>query len=181
MEKNITTDDNIFNKVIEQAFIKFGLLKPNNYNGILTVEEVRNENWTTYNWVDEVNCLKCYNINEFDQSNYDLAQLQSSKIVKKFLDVAGMLNQRLSGLTYTIQGQTIVVSDYINDGLPLTNEDLASRSWSREANGIDDLKYALNGSSVYSVKNNLTVICTYGNDTYAKEAAAKILAVLNNI
>lgn len=175
---DVTIDDNIFNTFIELMFTKFKLIKPMNTNGFLTLDQVRNEDWTRYNWNDELWILRYYDITDSDIKTNDLSELQDSKIFTKFFDISEALNNKFEGLSYTISGHYIDLSDYIADGNNLENTDLQGRDWVIEAGAMDDLIYALGCSQDYQKIHNLNTLVHNNPTTFAGAAAQEILDLI---
>ena len=81
---NLSTDDNIFNNIVVNIFEKNGLMN-NGYNtGFIEYNEATNDDWTAYNYYDELNYLSVYNRNYAAQPSTLLETLHKSEIFTKY-------------------------------------------------------------------------------------------------
>ena len=106
--------------------------------------------------------------------------MSNSLIIKDFYDIASIINNRISDVKIEITsiGTTLNLKDYINDGNPLTNEDLRSRNWSNEIDDFNQIIEAFNTGDPTQFKEGIDSLIATGNDTIAVSTAAKIKSKL---
>lgn len=81
---NITTDDNIFNLIVINIFEKNGIIYNGYNNGFITKYEALDDDWTRYNYYDELYYLSSFNRNYAIQPDYLLTTLLNSEIFVKY-------------------------------------------------------------------------------------------------
>lgn len=174
----LTTNDNVFNQIIVGFLDQFGLVSPNNPNGFITLEQANSEDWTTYNWVNELSALAVFDINASTQNTDILSEIQESKIIIKYFDIAGLINEKVENVEFS-QGEIhIKLSDYINDGEPFTNDDLATLDWGYEAENIDTLVSSFEVTSPANLISNLENLSSSEPNSIAGKVASDILETL---
>lgn len=174
----LTTNDNVFNQIIVGFLDQFGLVSPNNPNGFITLEQANSEDWNTYNWVNELSALAIFDINASTQNTDILSEIQESKIIIKYFDIAGLINEKVENVEFN-QGEIhIKLSDYINGGEPFTNDDLVTLDWGYEAENIDTLVSSFEATSPANLISNLENLSTYEPNSIAGKVASDILETL---
>lgn len=178
---NYTKNDNIFNQIIKDAFNTFGLVKDTNPNGFITNNQLDNEDWRIYDWHFEMIIFSHFDTKNFDKNNVDLISLQSSEILKKYFDIAGLINSRIEDELFTINGYTYSLKDYVNEGQPFENSDFEHLNWYDEARALDDLISSVKQSSSINQLSRLTSILSNYPDTIAAKTAKEIIKIIDNI
>lgn len=175
-----STDDNIFNQLIVEILTDNGLIKDGLNNGFIDQNEALNDDWSRYNYVNELSVLSQYDTSLDTQTDAVIGTLQSSEIIKKYFDIASVINDKINGVTFEIYGQTIILKDCINDGEPLTNDDLKDLDWTAEIEGMNEIIEAFDATDVNSFKVKIDEISVSENDSFAREAAIKIKALVGS-
>lgn len=175
---DVTIDDNIFNVIILEILSENGLLKTPENNGFIDSIQAENDDWSRYDYSNELVIIRDYNINASIQNDTVVSQLQTSEIAKKYFDIAGTINEKIANISFDYNGNIITLKDYINSGQPLTNDQLYERNWKHE---IDDLNRLIEGfnSGFGGDFTTALVIVAYSNKgTLASEAANEICDIV---
>lgn len=81
---NYTTDDDVFNDIVIEIFTDNGLIKtPSNY-GFIDENKAKNDDWSSYNYVQELQYLAYFNPEYSTQPSYILTILNSSQIYQNY-------------------------------------------------------------------------------------------------
>jgi len=81
---NYTTDDDVFNDIVIEIFTDNGLIKtPYNY-GFIDENKAKNDDWSSYNYVQELQYLAYFNPEYSTQPSYILTILNSSQIYQNY-------------------------------------------------------------------------------------------------
>lgn len=170
----ITTDDNIFNKLMIEVLSQNGMIKTYTNNGFIDYELALQDDWTRYNYNNELVVIRDFDATESVQSDAVISNLQSSEIAKRYFDIASILNDKMEYITYNYYGVTLKLSDYINDGNPFTNDDLYSRNWKNEIKDLNELINVFESSNSSLFISNLYPLTYASKTTYAADAAREI-------
>ena len=81
---NYTIDDDIFNNIVIEIFTDNGLIKTPSNNGFIDLNEAKNDDWSSYNYVEELEYLSYFNTEISTQPSEVLAMLNSSKIYQHY-------------------------------------------------------------------------------------------------
>ena len=160
---NANDTDNSFNGLVLEILTDAGLLTTS-ANGFIDATDAQSDNWAAYNWSSELAIIEKFDTNASSQAHNFLKVAQGSKIIVKYFDIAGTLNDELASFTYEIPvygslSVTVKLADYINGGHPLTNEGLAERDWAEEVEAIEDIQ---------NVFTNTTTLTAFANAVEAK-------------
>ena len=160
---NANDTDNSFNGLVLEILTDAGLLTTS-ANGFIDATDAQSDNWAAYNWSSELAIIEQFDTNASSQAHDFLKVAQGSKIIVKYFDIAGTLNDELASFTYEIPvygslSVTVKLADYINGGHPLTNEGLAERNWAEEVEAIEDIQ---------NVFTNTTTLTAFANAVEAK-------------
>lgn len=180
---SISTDDNMYNELIITILESSGLIKNiDNPNGFIEEDAALSVDWTIYNWLNELEILTSFDVELEEQSIETVKVISSSMIVKDFFDIATFVNGRLDSKQLVISKYdieyTIVLKEYINDGNPLTNDDLRTLDWALELESIEEVIDIFDAGYNDQFKGKLEDLINLNNGTFAVETAASIKSKL---
>lgn len=172
--------DDIFNQFMVEALIKLNLV---GVNCLIGLDEANNTNWHDFNYSEELAILQNYdtNLSPLEQSDEAISAIQSSQIIRTFFDIASFINQKTEGISFSPTPLiNITLSDYINGGEPLTNEELYERNWADELSDINELLDTFNANTSAEFKEGIENLANSANSTIASDAANSIKNTLQN-
>ena len=172
--------DDIFNQFMVEALIKLNLV---GVNSLIGLDEANNTNWHDFNYSEEFAILQNYDTNRspLEQSDEAISAIQSSQIIRTFFDIASFINQKIEGISFSPTPLiNITLSDYINGGEVLTNEELYERNWADELSDINELLDVFNANTSTEFKEGIENLANSANSTIASDAANSIKNTLQN-
>ena len=137
--------DDVFNSLMCEILEECHMIEsPINANGFISQAEAQETDWTVYNYETELVIITQYDTSKpvEEQDDDVIKELSHSQIILDFFDIASIINDKVEGRTTTIYGQTLILSDYVNGGQPLTNDDLQGAEWSQEIDDINAINAA---------------------------------------
>lgn len=173
-----TLNDNVFNSLVVEILLDNGLIDNGTNNGFIDYQEARNDDWTRYDYAQELSIINEYDPSLDIQNDDVIGRLQTSEIIKKYFNIAGIINDKIADVSIDLFGQTIALKDYINGGNELTNDDLKTRNWATEISEMNTLIDAFDVSDLLQFKEELTAISNSENNTLASDAASQIISLL---
>lgn len=81
---NYTTDDDVFNDIVIEIFTDNGLIKTPSNHGFIDENKAKNDDWSSYNYVQELQYLAYFNPEYSTQPSYILTILNSSQIYQNY-------------------------------------------------------------------------------------------------
>ena len=173
-----TLNDNVFNSLVVEILLDNGLIDNGTNNGFIDYQEARNDDWTRYDYAQELSIINEYDPSLDIQNDDVIGRLQSSEIIKKYFNIAGIINDKIADVSIDLFGQTIALKEYINGGNELTNDDLKTRNWATEISEMNTLIDTFDVSNLVQFKEGLTAISNSENNTLASAAASQIISYL---
>ena len=169
-------EDDIFNHFMVETLIKTNLIGT---NGFIDEVDADNADWSKYNYTNELAIISHYNfdVSPNEQDSETIRILQDSVIIYDFFDIAGMINSKIEEVEIELLStKTIKLKDHVNNGEPLTKEDLYNTDWADELDAINALTELLNNGSDDTAlfKQGIEDMTNSDKETYAKGAAESI-------
>lgn len=180
----LTVDDNCFNNIIIQTFVNLNLLKTtDNPNGFIDENKAKNTDWTIYSWCDELQILNSFDTTASVQTDDAIKALAESKIIRDFYDIASIINDKISGVKIDIStiDKTLYLTDYVNGGEPLENEQLSTRNWSKEIDDMNTIISIFTSGNTGEFKSGIESLIANSEGTLAVETAINIKTKLGSL
>lgn len=184
-DADITVDDNEFNALIIEVLGNTNLIKSiDNPTGFIDENDALTADWASYNWESELTVLASFDSSKDVQEDTTIQALSTSQIIRDYFDLATILNDKLDGKQIHISKSgasiTLVLSEYVNGGEPFENEELRSKNWTEEIDGMNALTSLFEAGYNDNFKSNLEEIISENEGTYAAETALAIKTKLTN-
>ena len=178
---NVTVNDNAFNTLIVDILETSGFLKnSSNQNGFIDETQAATTDWSQYNWTSELEIVTLFDTEQATQTDDTIKNIAGSQIIKDFFDIATVINDKIAGISIAIgtTGITLELKDYVNNGQPLTNEQLRGRDWAAEIDDMNAIIDIFNNGYRDGFKSDLEALIASGHNTLAVETATSIKADL---
>ena len=144
----VTTDDNVFNSLVIEILDTNNLFSDTSANGFIDRSTALDDDWAAYNWTAELSIISAFDTQN-GADNAFITQAQSSKIIVKYFDIAGYVNDYIDSVTFTLEiipsyEITLTLAEYVNgvtgrtDG-QFVNSDFSERIWADEINDMEAL------------------------------------------
>ena len=179
-----TVDDNVYNTLICEILETTKLIKdPANPNGFIDKAQAYSTDWTIYNWEAELAIIKSFDTSAGTQSDDTIKVLASSQIIKDFFDIASIINDKIAGVSMTIDisifgvpYQVVLSLESFVPGYPFSNETLRGLDWAQEIDDMNAIVDIFNAGYRPGFRADLENLIESGHNTIAVNTAASLKA-----
>ena len=179
-----TVTDNVYNTLVCEILETTKLIKdPANPNGFIDKAQAYSTDWTIYNWETELAIIKSFDTAVGTQSDDTIKVLASSQIIKDFFDIASIINDKVDGVSMTIDivvlgipyQATLSLGDYV-PGYPFTNDELRGLDWAQEIDDMNAIVAIFDAGYRTGFRADLENLIATGHNTIAVNTAAALKA-----
>ena len=179
-----TVDDNVYNTLICEILETTKLIKdPANPNGFIDKAQAYSTDWTIYNWEAELAIIKSFDTDAGTQSDDTIKVLASSQIIKDFFDIASIINDKIAGVSMTIDisifgvpYQVVLSLESFVPGYPFSNETLRGLDWAQEIDDMNAIVDIFDAGYRPGFRADLENLIESGHNTIAVNTAASLKA-----